>query len=225
MPVKEHFAKSVGDYDTVVDAVVMKNDRLHAYLAASLELSFEKPLEILDIGIGTGHGAGLILKKYPLAFVTGVDFSGRMLAKAEKNLAEYAERIRLIESNILDFVPGKRFDGIISAVTMHNLSSDEKSEVFGRLAEWLRPGGIFVNGDFCKREDEESDRRSKEIYLEHVRSHLSGEELTTWLHHIEHDDKPEKLSEQFVLLELKGFEKPQLTWQYENEAVYRAERR
>jgi tRNA (cmo5U34)-methyltransferase len=223
--VETHFTKTVIDYDTVVDRVVMKNDELHLQLLRCIDLPTDRPLKFLDIGIGTGHGASLVLSKYPQAVLTGVDFSRVMLEKATTNLMAYGSRVELVEANINTYVPIHQFDVVISAITIHNLSPQEKLDLFHSLSLWLVPGGLFVNGDFCQGETQESNRLPQTAYLSYINSQLNGSELAAWLGHIENDDKPAKLSEQFKILTDNEFDTPKVVWQYENEAVYWARRK
>jgi hypothetical protein len=48
--IKKHFSKTVGDYDTVANRVVFKNDELHNELVKAIPFDKNKMLNILDLG-------------------------------------------------------------------------------------------------------------------------------------------------------------------------------
>ncbi|MEM1357475.1 MAG: methyltransferase domain-containing protein, partial [Bacteroidota bacterium] len=52
------------------------------HLLASLPFRPTEPLQILEVGCGTGHNLLRLAKKYPEAEITGIDLSTDMLAKA-----------------------------------------------------------------------------------------------------------------------------------------------
>lgn len=63
------------------------------------KLPFDKnaPLQILEVGCGTGVNMAALAKIYPHAHLTGMDVSGDMLTQAGKNLVKYQDRITLLE--------------------------------------------------------------------------------------------------------------------------------
>lgn len=216
-----HFSKTIDDYDTVADKVVMKNDELHNELAALVPIR-QFALKILDLGCGTGHGMSLLLKKLPYAYCTGIDFSPRMIAKARHNLQAFSDRIVLIEANFNEIMFSERYDVIVSAIAIHNASHQQKRALFRKIFNALREGGIFINADFIEGESLEFNNQYKHTYKTYLEQQLSGDELQAWMRHAFEEDQPMKLSEQFALLRGYDFREIKLSWQYHNEAVYSA---
>ena len=216
----EHFSKTIDDYDTVADKVVMKNDELHESVVNSLPFNSGMKLNIVDLGSGTGHGMRLILNKFPQAKVTGIDFSLRMISKSQTNLIEFRDQFKLINKdfNKVDFE--NDYDAIVSAVTIHNSAHEQKKELFKKIYGSLKKGGVFVNGDFIEGETEEISKKYQELYRDYLKSNLIGHELEVWLRHAFVEDKPMKLSEQFRILHTAGFKEVKLVWQFNNMAVY-----
>lgn len=125
-------------------------------------------LKILDVGTGPGFFAILLAKAgYD---VTAVDYTEAMLAEAEKNAGELAERIhfRRMDAQKLDF-PDGMFDAVISRNLTWNLEEPQKA-----YSEWMRvlkEGGRLLNFDANwyhhlfneeKRREYEEDRRKVE---------------------------------------------------------------
>lgn len=179
------------------------------------------PSRILDLGCGTGHGMRLILEAYPDATVVGVDFSEKMIANASKILSN--PRASFVLTDICTYAPQEQFDCVISAITLHNLNDTMRENLCDKLSSLLPIGGLFVNADFYRAEDSHTDSLIHEIYLDHVKRALHGQELDVWLEHIA-SDNPQKLSTQFSSLQSRGFELPKLSWLFANEAVYSTKR-
>ncbi len=221
---KEHYTEVVNDYDVLADKVVMRNEELHQAILNEIKFEVGAGLNVLDLGCGTGHGMGLILDRFPNAYVTGVDFSQEMILAARQKLSSFKERFDLIETDLVNFETDKTFDVIISAVTIHNLPHEEKALIFRKIYSLLNKDGIFVNGDFIEGENKETNDLIKKEYREYLEANLSGEMLKKWLKHAFEEDAPMKFSEQTELLKRIGFKKVNQAWQYSNELVYVAEK-
>lgn len=104
------------------------------------------PLEggetVLDAGCGSGRATRLLLEKVPDGRVIGVDGSASMVAEAEKNLAEFGDRVRLIHSDLLELDLDNEVDVAFSNATFHWIADHAK--LFERLFAALRPGSRLV---------------------------------------------------------------------------------
>ncbi len=222
--IHSHFSESVLDYDTVADKVVMRNDELHERLIGSVALDGSKELNILDLGCGTGHGISLLLTKFPNAKITGVDFCDRMIENAREKLKNSLKRVRLRGDDFRKMEFGEKYDAVVSAIAIHNVTHEEKNELFGKIYTSLNDGGVFVNGDFVGGETSEMDEQCKNVYQEFLKENLRGGELEAWLRHASEEDMPLALSKQYHMLRNHGFRGIKLVWQFNNEAVYIAEK-
>jgi len=104
-----------------------------------LDLLKFKPLNILDLGSGTGYLAELLLDKFPESNVTCLDLAENMLLKCR----EKAPNLNLIISDIenMPFRPAS-FDLIISSFTLHWCEEIEK--IFYDVRKSLKGDGIFM---------------------------------------------------------------------------------
>ena len=104
-----------------------------------LDLLKFKPLNILDLGSGTGYLAELLLAKFPESNVTCLDLAENMLLKCR----EKAPNLNLIISDIenMPFRPAS-FDLIISSFTLHWCEEIEK--IFHDVRKSLKGDGIFM---------------------------------------------------------------------------------
>lgn len=222
--IKSHFKDKVADYDTVVDKVVFRNDELHKNLVDAINFDSNASLMVLDLGFGTGHGAEMILEKFPNARLVGIDFSEKMLKKATQRLGRFGDRVDLKLGDFIEIDFGGGFDVVVSAVAIHNCTHEDKKKLFERICIALKSGGTFVNGDFFEHADADENFRRREEYKRFLEVNLSGRELEVWLHHAFVEDMPMMFEQQFEILQRVGFSKPEVIWEYINEAVYKAEK-
>jgi tRNA (cmo5U34)-methyltransferase len=149
-PVAARYVRAVGDvpwdpasYPTEIRKDIPRYDELQQRVGeATGDLC---PDTILELGTGAGETASLLLALHPEARLLGIDSSAQMLAAARDALP--ADRVELHLAQLGDALPAGPFDLVVSALTVHHLSAQEKVDLFRRVAEVLRPGGRFVLGD------------------------------------------------------------------------------
>src|SRR5205823_14890411 len=84
--------------------------------------------------------------------VTLQDYSEPMLAEARRRLAEKADQLRVVVSDLTDPAwpagVGGPFDLAVSAICLHNLQNDDKIfACYRAIHDLLRPGGWFLDYD------------------------------------------------------------------------------
>jgi tRNA (cmo5U34)-methyltransferase len=154
---------------------------------------------ILDLGTGTGETARRVLARHPDASLVGIDENEEMLAVARDRLP--AERVSLCVGRIEDPLPEGSFDLVTSALCVHHLDEQGKAALFGRVADALAPGGLFVMGDVVVPDDPAA----------------ATTPLTPGY------DRPSPLADQLRWLSEAGFE-PRLVWAEGDLAVVAARR-
>ena len=98
---------------------------------------------VLELGTGTGETALRVRPALPDVDWVGIDASEAMLRRARERLPRADLRLQRLE----DELPPGPFDLVVSALAVHHLDGAGKRELFSRVAEALRPGGVFVLGD------------------------------------------------------------------------------
>jgi putative AdoMet-dependent methyltransferase len=102
-------------------------------------------MKVLDLGVGTGNLAARFTALG--CRMWGIDFSARMLAKAQEKLPQAV----LVQADLLGAWPpavGGRFDRIVSAYVLHEFDLSAKVGLLRRLAEQvLGEEGRIVVGD------------------------------------------------------------------------------
>lgn len=98
---------------------------------------------VLELGIGTGETAHRVLQRQPSARLVAIDASTEMVRLASQAFPEADVRVGRIQ----DPLPEGPYDLVVSALAVHHLPSEEKVDLFSRVAECLTEGGRFVLGD------------------------------------------------------------------------------
>lgn len=104
---------------------------------------------VLELGVGTGETATRVLALHPTARLTGIDQSQAMLEHARRQHPGADLRVGCLE----DPLPEGTYDLVVSALAVHHLDDDAKADLFARIADQLRPGGLFVLSDVIVPED------------------------------------------------------------------------
>ena len=112
---------------------------------------------IIDVGIGPGHLAHLVLDRYPQARLTGLDVSPRMLDLASRRLSRFADRVQLVEGDVMNETLRVDFHVVISsnALVYRNL---DMTKCYRRIRQALRAGGLFINSTWVAADALEFDR-------------------------------------------------------------------
>ncbi len=103
------------------------------------------PDRIVDLGCGGGRNAGELLKKYPKAHVTAVDYSPLSVEKAkEYNLKDIAAgRCTVQQGDVSDLqLPEESFDLATAFETVYFWPEIENC--FAQVAKILKPGAVFL---------------------------------------------------------------------------------
>lgn len=103
-----------------------------------------RDIDVADIGCGGGIYSRAMAEMG--ARVTGVDFSGEMLAAARRQ--KTARPIRWIQADAADTgLPDSSCDLVLLRAVIHHFSAEKTAEVFKESHRLLRPGGWIVVQD------------------------------------------------------------------------------
>ena len=109
------------------------------------------PVEVADLGCGGGRNAGELLKKYPKAHVTAVDYSDLSVAKATEYNRDMIEagRCTVLQGDVSDLkLPEEKYDLATAFETIYFWPGLEKC--FGQVAKVLKKDGYFM---ICNESD------------------------------------------------------------------------
>lgn len=138
-----------------------------------------KPKKAADLGCGGGRNAGELLKKYPAAHVTAVDYSALSVEKARRFNQDMisAGRCEVLQGDVSDLpFPAETFDLATAFETVYFWPGLEKC--FMQVAKMLKPGGYFM---ICNESDGTDAASLKyERIIDGMKNH-TAEEIETAL--------------------------------------------
>ena len=142
--VRQHLQLDIEAYDVSIRAFIPGYEAMLQRAAEAV--AGVQPERVLDLGAGTGALAEAILERSDAAVVELVDVDGEMLSRAETRLRRFGERVRLRRQSFNGPLP--HCDAVAASLALHHVADlDAKAALFARIAQALRPGGLFVNAD------------------------------------------------------------------------------
>jgi SAM-dependent methyltransferase len=108
------------------------------WLSKALEL-IPPGSDVLELGCGAGIPMTAALADGRR--VTGVDISATQIELARRNVP--AATFLQADMTTLDF-PAASFGGVVAFYSLTHVPRDEHGPLLERIAQWLRPGGLFV---------------------------------------------------------------------------------
>jgi tRNA (cmo5U34)-methyltransferase len=141
--VSAQFHSTPESYLEAIRADVPHYDELQDAAVAAIPFA---PKRVLELGIGTGETTRRIIAAHPEAEITGLDSSPEMVFRAR----ELVEDVQL--ARMEDPLPDGPWDLVISVLSVHHLTDDQKQLLFRRVREHSR---ALVLGDVVKGDAEE----------------------------------------------------------------------
>lgn len=125
-------------------------------------------IDVLDIGAGTGLFSAMVSLEQPIGRLCLIDGSAEMLEQARVRFsADLPIEYRITDMAHADL--GGGWDLVISALAIHHLPDEGKRDLYTRIHDALKPGGLFVNAEQVSGPNSTSDERYARIWLEEIR--------------------------------------------------------
>jgi len=116
---------------------------------------------VLDLGAGTGLELTALFERFPDAKVTAVDISEKMLERLRART--FGDRVNCLAGDFFEVPFGKGYDAVISTSALHHFTRKDKTALYTKIFDSLRPGGLFINSDWVAESQEEEDERFREL--------------------------------------------------------------
>ncbi len=167
------------------------------------------PLNVVELGGGTGITTLAILTARDDISVVSVDNEPTMQSQAKGNLKNWFEQGRLVFSEFdalsaLKALTSDSVDIIASAYTLHNFLDSYRQQVVSEIYRVLKPGGQFINGDRYALNDisEHTRMTQKEVagYFKVFTEINRLDLLEHWLIHLFNDESENHVMREAVAL-------------------------
>jgi tRNA (cmo5U34)-methyltransferase len=130
------------------DGNPMRREQLDLLLAL---LRAGNPRGVLDLGVGSGLVAELVLEALPDAQLIGLDSSAAMLALAHERLTRFPGRVSLLEADLGSVTVAecldRPVDAVISVQTLHNLQPAGHRHALAATGDAVAPRTLLINAD------------------------------------------------------------------------------
>ena len=212
-------------------------DEVHAAVTRELHgftQGRDRPLRALDIGMGDGAIARLLLDD-PKLDVTGVDNEPKMLAQARKTLSSSlaSRRLEIVLADAQHFLaeqPPQSFDIVASGYVLHNLTAAYRQRLYGEIWRVLAPSGILINADkYAQSGEAQRDalRWQLGLFFDVLAARERYDLLREWvLHYVEDEAADRAMPEADAIgrLEQLGFADVKIVYRRHMDAVLVAQK-
>lgn len=225
--VEDFFNKVSQQYDDSIKRAVPTYQDIFEAVVGYCFLDTQAPLNILELGCGTGNLSLFVASVFPNAHLTLVDLSHDMLEQAAVKLADHADRFTLVEGGFMDVpLADNTYDLVVSSVALHHLLDDEKARMYPRIYRSLKPGGLLRIADDVKTLPEKPslEKDTARWMTWSKECGASDEELAFWIEHGEKYDHYASLFDHFQWLSQAGFQEIDCYWKKMMWAVFGAQK-
>jgi tRNA (cmo5U34)-methyltransferase len=220
--VKQHFDLKYYDYDNLIRKLIPRYAHLHQVVLDQLKFPKNKPLRVLDLGIGTGQTALEILQRFSEAHIDGVDISKQMLAQGKARLKQFENRVTYAHKDMAAFIPKHTYDACVAVLSIHHLHERQKQKLFKTVYKALKPGGVFVIGDLIRFPTQKETKQKELLWKRYIYHTLGAAEGQYWFDNYLEEDVPSSIPDQIKWLRIAGFKDSRRVWKHMNYAVMSA---
>jgi tRNA (cmo5U34)-methyltransferase len=213
--IRDFFDNVSTQYDDTIRRTIPPYQEMFEALVNYTFLDRQAPLEILELGCGTGNLSLFAGSVFPNAKLTLMDLSPEMLTQAGNKLAHLKNPPQLVEGGFMDVeLPMQHYDLIISSVALHHLPDAEKPPMYRRIYNWLKPGGLFRCADEVKTLPADQAMSLNEAHWIVWCKENGGtdEEIAFWQDHALKYDHYASLHEHFSWMAAAGFSEIDCYW-------------
>jgi tRNA (cmo5U34)-methyltransferase len=226
MTIDQAFDRTVAYYDDWMKKALPGYDDLFSVATAVMPFEEDAHIRVLDLGAGTGLFSQHVLQRYPNATFVLTDVAAKMLKVAEQRFADQAGRFKFMVEDYRNLQTVADFDLVISSLSIHHLSDEEKRRLCQQVYTTLRDSGVFVNIDQIKGETAYLQNLYWELWLLHVRaSDAPEEQIQESIERRTTYDQDAFLADQLQWLREAGFENVDCVYRHTFVGVFLAIKR
>ncbi len=139
------------------------------FYRTTVDLMSETTDHVLDLGAGTGLLSAFVRERFPDAHLHMIDSSDSMLAQARQRFSRDQETVfQLADYTTAQW--GSQYDAVISALSIHHLEDAAKKQLFEKIHNAVKPGGIFINAEQILAPTPQLEEQAKADWLAEVRA-------------------------------------------------------
>jgi tRNA (cmo5U34)-methyltransferase len=175
MTIGDAFDAAVGYYDDWIRKALPGYDELFSTATSLIPFESDREFDVLDLGAGTGLFSKHVFEAFPRARFTLVDVAEKLLDSARLRFAELPGQFAYVTADYRSIEPPPQYDVVVSSLSIHHLTDEEKQDLFRRVHRLVREGGVFLNVDQIRAESLQMEELYRVRWLEHVRREGASE--------------------------------------------------
>lgn len=186
------------------------------YPFTARQLPMKDGARILDLGCGTGLELGYYLALNPSAKITGIDLAEELLKVLQNKFA--GKDLTILQGSYFDIPFEKNwYDAVLSVESLHHFTKEEKTPLYRKVFEALKPGGYFLLTDYFSRSEEEEAFFRRELSRMKTEQNILDDAFY-------HYDTPLTVGHELEALQEAGFSRIEILGQWGATHTIRAER-
>ncbi len=218
--IKQHFETGAAAFDKRVEKIIFHYREMLDALISVLPFKSGKSIKVADLGCGTGTAAYLVKKRFPKAEIECLDLADNMLQLARRKL-KGMKNISFHRVNLEDHSFTGKYDAIVSSLALHHIEPGKgKTELYKKIFNALRKGGIFVNADIIKSPNGNVQKVYLNKWAEFISQSFSSEEINLNFKRYKTEDRPADVQKELKALSKIGFKHPEIYWKNYNFVTY-----
>ncbi|HOG17500.1 MAG TPA: class I SAM-dependent methyltransferase [Syntrophales bacterium] len=227
MTIDQAFNESVNYYDSWMKKALPGYEDLFAVARDLIPFPANALIDVLDLGAGTGLFSRHVLDKYPQGSFVLWDIAAKMLDVARKRFGPSdGGRFRYLLDDYRRIDYAGTFDVVLSSLSIHHLSDEDKRLLFPRIYRALRSPGVFINIDQVRGPTPEMQELYWTTWLKMVRKRGgTEEEIRASVDRRRTYDREALLTDQLAWLEEAGFRNADCVYKNWYVGVFYAEKR
>jgi tRNA (cmo5U34)-methyltransferase len=169
MTIGDAFDASVAYYDDWIRIALPGYEELFGTAVGLIPFDPSRAFDVLDLGAGTGLFSKHVIDSFPNARFTLVDLAPKLLDVARSRFAERTAQFDYVTSDYRAIESPPQYDVVVSSLSIHHLTDEDKAGLFQRVYRVLRDGGVFLNVDQIRAESPQMEKLYRSRWLDHVR--------------------------------------------------------
>lgn len=216
------FESEAKKFDNIIPLLIPFYNDIYNILIDSIPFYRNMPINVLDIGCGTGTFAKIIKEKFPYAKITCLDFAKNMIDMAKEKLSDYKNDINFLVGDFNNLNIEEEYDIIVSSFALHHIQTDEeKKKLYNNIYFALKDKGAFFTADIVLGVNNYIKNLYEQKWEEHLIKQAAKIKLgSDTLKKYQTDDNPSTLYEHLRWLENAGFNQVETIWKYYNFAIF-----
>ncbi len=204
--------EAADDYDEKMTRTCPSHQPLIDVIMRSAKI-LARPKAIVELGVGTGLLAQELLRAFPKARLTAIDFSPKMIERAAKRLSRLSARLELVEGDFYETPFPSKQELVVSSYAIHHLDDVQKAQLFEKIGDCLVEDGMFLNGDCVVSPSDRINKLQNQCWLDamHERK-ASQEDIDQTIRDYYEYDIPATVDDQLGWLDRAGFSEAECVW-------------